>query len=108
MKKIIFGITIGFVITAMVGAGMEGYVVKKNTAEVLVYQNLKVFTDCIPVMEYDYLGTVSGSSLTFSGQYEPVRNSIIKKTKKEYPQADGIILHLVNGGIDKADVIKFK
>lgn len=108
MKKLIFGIIIGSGFTMLVGAGLEGYIAKKNTAEVLIYQNLKVFTDCNPVMEYDYLGTVSGTSLTFSGQYEPVRNSIIKKTKKEYPQADGIILHLVNGGVDKADVIKFK
>lgn len=107
MKKLIFGIIIGILFTALISAGISEYVVNKKTAEVTSIQNLKIFTDCEPVMEYEYLGTVKGS-MTVTGQYEPVRNVLIKKAKKEYPQAEGIILHLVNGGIDKADVIKFK
>lgn len=108
MKKLILGILIGVSFTALIGAGVVDYVVSKKTAEVTTIQNLKIFTDSEPVTEYDYLGTVNLTIGTFSGQYEPVRNGLIKKAKKEYPQAEGIILHLVNGGTDKADVIKFK
>jgi len=108
MKKLILGILIGVSFTALIGAGVVDYVVNKKTAEVTTIQNLKVFTDSQPVMEYEYLGTISGSNIALSGQYEPIRNALIKKAKKEYPQAEGIILHLVNGGTDKADVIKFK
>jgi hypothetical protein len=93
--------------TALISAGIENYMVSKKTAEVERFQNLYVFTDSTPVLEYDYLGTVS-SAMTLSGQYESVRNSLIKSAQKKYPQCDGIILHLVNGGVDKADVIKFK
>ena len=107
MKKLILSFLIGVSFTALIGAGVVDYVVSKKTAEVTTIQNLKIFTDCQPVMEYDYLGTIKSSG-TMTGQYEPVRNALIKKAKKEYPQAEGIILHLVNGGTDKADVIKFK
>ena len=58
-------------------------------------------------MEYEYLGTVK-SNVTMSGQYEDVRNNLIRRAKKEYPAAEGIILNLKDGGTDKADVIKFK
>jgi len=86
---------------------MDNYRVSKKTAEVFTIENLKVFTDCEPVLEYEYLGTVS-KIFALSGQYEPLRNAIIQKAKKNYPTAEGIIFHFVNGGIDKADVIKFK
>lgn len=109
MKKLILGALIGVSFTALIGAGVVDYVVSKKTAEVATIQNLKVFTDSEPVMEYEYLGTVKNSvSLLGTGQYEPVRDDLIKRAKKAYPQADGIILHLLNGGTDKADVIKFK
>ncbi|MFM2292697.1 MAG: hypothetical protein RIS29_2510 [Bacteroidota bacterium] len=109
MKKIIFGLFLGVSLTALTAAGVSDYIVKKKTAEVNQIQGLYVFTDSTPVMEYEYVGTVSGNAISFgSGQYEPVRNSILKKTKQKFPEADGVILHLLNGGIDKADAIKFK
>jgi len=107
MKNLVFGILIGFTFSALVGAGVMDYVVSKKTAEVTSIQNLKIFTDCEPVMEYEYLGTVK-VRLAVTGQYSELREILIKNAKKEYPQAEGIILHLVNGGTDKADVIKFK
>lgn len=83
------------------------YEVKKSTAEVSQVQGLYIFTDSTPVSEYEYLGTVN-ASIGMSGQYTDVKNSLIKKTKKEYADADGIIIYLVTGSTDKADVIKFK
>ena len=107
MKKLLLGIVIGISLTALIGAGVENYVVNKKTAEVATIQNLKVFTDSEPVMEYEYLGTVK-NGLSLSGQYQPVRDGLIKRVRKDYPQADGVILHLINGSADKADAIKFK
>jgi len=68
MKKLILGILIGVSFTALIGAGVVDYVVNKKTAEVTTIQNLKVFTDSQPVMEYEYLGTISGSKIALSGQ----------------------------------------
>lgn len=107
MKKIIIGIILGISFTVLIGAGLIDYVVSKKTAEVEMYQNICVFTDCKPVSDYEYLGTVSGR-MSLSGQYEPVRDGLIKNAKKQYPHANGVILHLKDGGVDKADVIKFK
>ena len=45
MKKLIFGMIIGLSFVALVGAGIESYTVNKNTANVEMYQNIRVFTD---------------------------------------------------------------
>lgn len=102
MKKLILGIIIGVSFTAIVGAGLQNYVVNKKTAEVESSQNILVFMDSKPVMEYDYLGTIK-MSVSWTGVYSEIRTYLIKTAKKKYPQADAII-------IDKgtADVIKFK
>ena len=81
--------------------------IRKDLAIVNRMENLYVFTDSTPVTEYEYLGTVK-VSVVWSGQYQNVRNSLIKKAKKKYPQAEGIILHMKAGGTDRADVIMFK
>ena len=102
MKKLIFGILIGISFTALIAAGIENYVVTKNTANVETYQNIRVFTDCKPVAEYEYLGTVK---VTFAsnGYYTELRDILLKNARKQYPNAEGIIINF-----DKADVIKFK
>ena len=105
MKKILFGIIIGTTLITLISAGIENYVVGKQTAHAERFQNVYVFTDSKPVMEYEYLGTIKGV-MTLTGQYQPVRDGLIKKAKKEYPGCEGVILHLVDGGIDKADVIR--
>lgn len=78
-----------------------------STAEVVQVQGCYIFSDSKPVREYKYLGTVKSRN-TSSGQYQAVRDNIIKKIKKEYPEADGIILNLHDGGVDIGDAIKFK
>ena len=88
---------------------IDNYVVKKNTAEVDQIEGFYIFSDCKPVNEYEYLGTVSSNTGGFGGtQYEQVRDRLIKKVKKEYPKADAIILTLQYGRADKADAIIFK
>ena len=85
------------------------YEIKKSTAEVINMEGLNVFTDCKPLSTYDYLGTVSSNTGGFgNSQYEGVRSRLIKKVKKQFPEADGIIIYANSGQVDKADAIKFK
>lgn len=102
MKRLLLGIIIGITFTSLIGAGINEYVVSKKTAEVVTIQNLKVFTDCDPVMDYEYLGTVK-VRISLTDQYNELRDILLKNAKKEYPNCEGIIIHS-----DKADVIKFK
>lgn len=71
-------------------------------------QGVYLFTDCEPVQDYEYLGTVKAGLTFTSGQYEAVRDVLIKKTLKKYPNANGIIFHFYDGGVDKADAIQFE
>ncbi len=109
MNRVAGYFVIAFVALITLAMRTNFYDVKKGTAEVEQYQGLYVFTDSKPVSEYEYLGTVK---LTFrignSGQYQSVRDVMIKKCKKDYPQADGIIMIFKDGGTDRADAIKFK
>ena len=77
-----------------------------NKAEVNSIQGMMIFTDSKPVADYKYIGTVSLSAISFNEQYQEVRDKLIKKAKKQYPDANAIILQLSNDGNNKADVIK--
>jgi hypothetical protein len=84
--------------------------VKKSSADVNQVEGYYIFTDSKPVLEYEYLGTVKfNGGLGFSSeQYTDVRNKLIKRAKKEFPRADGIIFYFATGSADRADLIKFK
>lgn len=58
-----------------------------------------------PTQDYDYLGSVK-KSVAWSGKPDEMLNSLLKKVKKEYPNADGMII--TNIDMDKADAVKFK
>lgn len=82
---------------------------KKNAlAEVNKKQGVYMFTDCEPVQEYEHLGTVGNGVYLGSSQYEGIRDNLLRRALKKYPNADGIIFHLQDGGADRADAIKFK
>jgi hypothetical protein len=106
MKNLTLGILLGFALTGSI-AMRSYYEVKKNTAEVEQFQGLFVFTDSKPVSEYQYLGSVK-IVLKLNGEYQAIRDKLIKNCKKEYPEADGLIMHFANNGVDRADAIKLK
>jgi len=107
MKKILIGSLIGFTLTTLFAFAVITYEPQKKTAEVEQMEGLYIFTDCKPVLEYEYLGTVK-ASIGWSAQYQSVRNKLIKKAKKEFPNAEGVIFQFKAGGTDKCDVIKYK
>lgn len=81
----------------------------KSLAEAEQIEGLYIFTDCKPVAEYEYVGTVKSNTLGFGdSQYTGVRDRLIKNCKKDYPEANGIIITLVTGKKDKADAIRIK
>ena len=84
------------------------YEAKKSTADVEQFQGLYVFTNSKPVMEYDYLGTVKSTGMFQDANYVSVRDRLVKRAKKDFPTADGIILDLKRNAADQASVIKFK
>ncbi|MBI49148.1 MAG: hypothetical protein CL850_02535 [Crocinitomicaceae bacterium] len=110
MKKILFGIILILSLSSLFAFTYSAvYDIKNNTSEVNQFEGLLIFTDSKPVKSYEYLGTVKSNTGGFGGsQYEDVRKRLIKNAKKEYPQADGLILFLNKGQADKADVVKFK
>ena len=87
---------------------------QNNIATVNKIQGLLIFTDCQPISDYEVIGEVNtlmgtDKDLKNSGaQYQPVRDLLIKIAKQVNYEAEGLILSLVNGGQDKAVLIKFK
>ena len=83
---------------------------KKSLAKVKRFQGVYIFTDCEPLKQHNYLGTVKKKSLLFGGslQYQPVRDRLLKMAKKKHPRANGMIVKLVSGGADTGDAIEFE
>jgi len=113
MKKILLGILIGLTLTTILAFKIATYETKKSTAEVDQINGCYVFVNSKPVLPYDYLGTVELTKKDTrknpgSGQYQHVRDLLLKKAKEQFPQAEGIIFNFHDGGKDKADALKFK
>ncbi len=87
---------------------------QNNIATVNKINGFYIFTDNQPLSEYEVIGEVNTSGhkdpdISRSGsQYQPVRDYLIKTARQVNYTADGLILTLVNGGTDKALIIKFK
>lgn len=68
-----------------------------------------VFTDCEPVSDFRSLGVVKYSgTFAMSNQYSDVRDALISRALKQYPDADAVIFSFTSGSADKCEVIKFK
>lgn len=103
-KKTIIAFVAGIAIVSLFSFKMM-YEVKKSTAEVEQQQGLYIFILNKPVLTYDYLGSVK-KTLAWSGKPEEMLNSMIKKVKNDFPNADAIIFTTI--AMDKADAIKIK
>ena len=97
----------GVLATSLFGTTNLKFNSENAQAKVNHIDGFYVFTDSSPVRNYDSLGMVEIGFIT-STQYEPIRNNLIKNARKEYPNADGIILQFDKKGMDKCIVIKFK
>ncbi len=77
----------------------------KNTAIVNQIDNIYVFINCVPSSEYERIGMVAKHFAVTGGNTEMI-NGLVKKAKKEYSQAEGIIF--TSFDFEKCEVIKFK
>lgn len=88
--------------------------VEVNLARVNTHNGIYVFNDCEPVSRYEVIGEFTVENLTYEdrtntgGQYQGLRDVFIKTAKMVNNQAEGVILTLINGGVDKVYIIKFK
>lgn len=80
------------------------YDVRKSTAEVEQVHGIYVFTDCKPVMEYEYIGKVEAFWIA-KDDYETVRDEVIRLVKKKQKAANAVILHF-SGSSFTGDAIK--
>lgn len=84
----------------------------KSTAQVKQIQGCFIFIDSEPLTAYKHLGSVSltrkeSRRELSSLQYQDIRNALLNKVKKLYPQAQGVIYHFHDGDTDQADAIIF-
>lgn len=81
------------------------YDVQQSTAEVNQEQGVYIFTDSKPIKKYQYLGSVKITIGWNTGQYNDVKSALLKKLKKEYPTANGVIFKFNTNSTDFADAI---
>lgn len=78
----------------------------KSLAKADIQQGLYIYMLSKPVSEYEYLGSIKKGGFVISGQPKEMLNIMIRRTKRDYPDADAIIITTLS--MDMADVIKFK
>lgn len=93
---------------SLISFGQNG----KNLADVNKIKGFYIFVDSKPTSEYESLGEVKAddkdAEVKRSPQYQIIRDNLIKNARAANYTADGLILTFVNGGVDKAEIIKFK
>ena len=101
-----------FLILTLVAAGALSFSFRtlpdddaKAKATVTKKEGMYIFLQAKPEAPNQYLGSVK-KSLAWTGKPEEMLNAMIKKVKKEYPAADGIIFTDID--MDQADAIKFQ
>ena len=77
------------------------------SARVTQVDGLYIFTDCLPTNQFDSIGSV-GLGFISGTQYENIKTNLIKRTKKQFPEAEGLILKLKKNGLDYGIPIVFK
>lgn len=103
MKKTILIVVIALACTAF-GFKVLG---DKSAAQVNMVDGVYIFVDSKPSASYERLGEVKSAG-GLSNQYVDIRDRLINKAKKEYPNANGVIIDFKKGGSDKAQVILIK
>lgn len=102
MKKPLVILSIIF-LTAFTGKTFDNADATVNQVD-----GLFLFVDSRPANNYKYLGSVKYNNiLQGNPQYTVIRDALIKRVKKDWPDANGVIFHFSSGSADKADAIRF-
>lgn len=82
------------------------YMPDKGSALVEQKDGYYIFMFSQPQWGYEVMGSVKKTGIVLSGSPEEMFNTILRRCKKQYPKADGIIFTSVD--MEHADCIKFK
>ncbi len=104
MKILIIRVIAGMLLIGIFAFKVANYEPTKATANTELIQGMYLFIKSKPVMEYDYVGTCK--TVTFGSKASEAINCMIKKVKKDFPDANGIIF--TDDDLWKADAIKLK
>jgi hypothetical protein len=107
MKKSLLSFILGVCLSTIFAFKAFRYEPNISTAEVSKIEGFYIFTDSKPVMPYDSLGVVELGFVNGT-QYESIRANLVKRARKKYADADGLILYLNKKDIDKCLVVRFK
>jgi len=76
----------------------------KNHGSVEMAEGMNVFLQARPSSNFKVLGDVKKTGLVWSGKPKEMYRIILRRAKKDYPEADGIIFEDID--MDHATVIK--
>lgn len=107
MKYIISLIACFTLIFALISFNEKDKDLPLATARVTQVDGLYIFTDCLPINQFDSIGTVDLGFISGT-QYDNIKTNLIKRTKKQFPEAEGLILKLKKNGLDYGIPIVFK
>lgn len=79
----------------------------KQLGKVLTYNGIHLFVDSRPVRPYRTLGKVK-KHWAWTREYEEMRNGLVKKAVRKFPEADAVVLNLPLGRAHEAEVIAFE
>ncbi len=106
--KTLIAFLCGVVFAGIIAAKVVSYEPRNGTAEVNQEKGFLIFIDCTPVKKYTVLGQVKKrANWSGSGQFDDVKNDLLDKAKRKYPQGQGLLFSFRDGGTDMVDVIKF-
>lgn len=100
-------LSIGLILSCLYSFKLINRQTNYSKAQAALVDGLYIFCDSKPIMPYDSIGNVEIGFVTGT-QYQSIRNNLIKRSKKQHQNADGLILHLSKNGLDRCTVIKFK
>lgn len=93
------------IISVSISASAQQY--EKSVARVQKNNGVYVFCDSEPMCKYEILDREK-SNISWTGQYNEIRNKLIRKAVNTYSNTDGVVITMSKGFTDKAIAIKFK
>jgi hypothetical protein len=103
MKRVII---IAAAAIALVAFTPHPGMISKDQAKVNRESGLYIFLESQPLADYEVLGMVKKTGLVWNGKAKEMRKILIRRTLKDYGNAEGIIFDDID--MDHATVIKFK
>jgi hypothetical protein len=69
-------------------------------------EGMNVFIQSRPSTDFQVLGDVKKTGIVWTGKPKEMYRTLLRRAKKDYPKADGIIFEDID--MDHATVVKFK